>query len=104
MICNQIVNVNKEYNIKRHCDSKHADGAYGELKGRDRELKVKQLKEQLKSQRFMFQKMRTDNEKTVRSSFLIAQRIAQTMKQYSEGDFVKKYLTDIAEEMCPKMV
>ena len=36
--------------------------------------------------------------------FLIAQRIVQTMKPYSEGDFVKKCLTDVAEEMCPKMV
>ena len=44
LICNQTVNVfNKEYNIKRHCDSKHTDGVYGKLKGRDRELKVKQL-------------------------------------------------------------
>ena len=103
MIYNQNVNVNKDNNIKRHYDSKHADGVYGKLKGRDRELKVKQLKEQLKSQRFMFQKMHTDNEKTVRCSFLIAQRIAQTIKPYSEGDFVKKCLTDVAEKMCPKM-
>ena len=56
LICNQTVNV-KEYNIKRHYDSKHVDGVYGKPKGRDRELKVKQLKEQLKSQCFMFQKM-----------------------------------------------
>ena len=48
--------------------------------------------------------MLTDNEITVRCSFLIAQRIAQTMKLYSEGDSVKKCLTDVAEEMCPKMV
>ena len=54
LICNQTLNVSKEYNIKRHYHSKHADGVYGKLKGRDRELKVKQLKEQLKSQRFMF--------------------------------------------------
>ena len=26
------------------------------------------------------------------------------MKLYSEGDFVKKCLTDVTEEMCPKMV
>ena len=52
----------------------------------------------------MFQKMHIDNEKTVRCSFLIAQRMAQTMKPYSEGNFVKKCLTDVAEEMCPKMV
>ena len=64
------------------------DSVYGKLKGRDRELKVKQLKKRLKSQRFMFQKMHTDNEKIVRCSFLIPQRIAQTMKPHSEGDFV----------------
>ena len=46
-------------------DSKHADGVYGKLKRHDRELKVKQLKQQLKNQCFMFQKMHTDNEKTV---------------------------------------
>ena len=49
LICNQTVSVNKEYKIKQHYDSKHADGVYGKLKGRYRELKVKQLKEQLKS-------------------------------------------------------
>ena len=104
LICSQTVNVIIEHNIKQHYDSKHADGVYKKLKGRDRELKVKQLKEQSKSQRFMFQKMHTDNEKTVRCSFLIAQRIAPTMKPYSEDDFVKKYLTDVAEKMCPKMI
>ena len=104
LICNQAVNVNKEYNIKRHNDSKHADSVYGKLKGQNRELKVKQLKEQLKSQRFMFQKLHTDNEKTVRCGILIAQRIAQTMKPYFEIDFEKKCLTDVAEEMCPKML
>ena len=26
------------------------------------------------------------------------------MKPYSEGDFVKKCLTEVAEELCPKMV
>ena len=103
LIYEQTVSVNKEYNIKRHYDSKHANGVYGKLKGRNIELKVEQLKEQLKSQRLIFQKMHTDNEKTVRCSFLIAQRIAETMKPYSEGDFVKKSLTEVAEELCPKV-
>ena len=48
--------------------------------------------------------MHADNEKTVRCSFLIVLRIAQTMKPYSKGDFVKKCLTDVEKEMCPKMV
>ena len=63
MICNQTVNINKEYNIKRHYNSKHADSVHGKLKGCDKELKVRQLKEWLKSQHFMIQKMHTDNEK-----------------------------------------
>ena len=33
LICVQTVSVNKEYNIKRHYDSKHANGVYGKLKG-----------------------------------------------------------------------
>ena len=65
LICKQTVSVNKEYNIKRHYDSKHANGVYRNLKGRNIELKVEQLKEQLKSQHLMFQKMHTNNEKTV---------------------------------------
>ena len=104
MIGNQTVNVTKEYNVKRHYETKHSEGVYGKLYGRNRELKVKQLKEQLKSKRFMFQKMRTDNEQVVRCSFLTAQRIAQNMKPYSDGNFVKQCLTDVAEQMCPKMV
>ena len=48
--------------------------------------------------------MRTDNEKVVRCSFLISRRIAQNMKPYSDGNFVKQCLTDVAEQMCPKMV
>ena len=104
LICEQTVSVNKEYNIKRHYDSKHANSVYRKLKGRNIELKVEQLKEQLKSQRLMFQKMHIDNEKIVRCSFLIAQRIAQTMKPYSERDFVKKCLTEVEEDLCPKMV
>ena len=52
----------------------------------------------------MSQKIHTNNEKTVRCSFLITQRIAQTIKPYSEGDFVKKCLTNVAEKVCFKMV
>jgi len=52
----------------------------------------------------MFQKMRTDNEKVVRCSFLIAEKIAQNVKQYSDGNYVKQCLIDVTEEMCPKMV
>ena len=43
--------------------------------------------------------MHTDNEKAVQCSFLIAQRIAQTMKLYFNSNFMKQCLTDVTEEM-----
>jgi len=52
----------------------------------------------------MFKKMRTDNEKVVRCSFLIAQRIAQNMKPYSDSNIAKQCLIGVAEEMCPEIV
>ena len=52
----------------------------------------------------MFQNMRNDNEKVLRSSFLIAHRIAKKTNTYSDGDFVKECLIDVAQEICPKMV
>ena len=36
--------------------------------------------------------------------FLNCAENSSTMKPYSEGDFVKKCLTKVAEELCPKMV
>ena len=52
----------------------------------------------------MFQNMCSDNEKILRSSFLIAHRIAKKMKAYSDGDFVNECLINVTQEICPKMV
>ena len=52
----------------------------------------------------MFQNMRSDNEKVLRSSFLIEHKIAKKMKAYSNGDFLKKCLIDVAQEIFPKIV
>ena len=48
--------------------------------------------------------MRSNNEKAVQSSFVIAQKITQTTKPYSDRKFVKQCLTDVTQEMCRKMV
>jgi len=52
----------------------------------------------------MFWNVRSNNEKAVQSSFVIAQKITQTTKPYSDRKFVKQYLTDVTQEMCRKMV
>ena len=48
--------------------------------------------------------MHCDNKNAVRSSFLIAQRIAERVKPYSVGNFMKKCLINVAQKMCSKMV
>ena len=68
------------------------------------ELKVKAIKGTIEKSAFYISKMRTDNEKAVRCSFLTAQKIAQNMKPYSDGNFVKQCFTVVAEEMCPKII
>ena len=102
LICNKSVSYAKEYNVKRHYSTNHPD--YHKLEGNERKQKLKTLQRQLSNQRLMFQNMRSDNEKSVRCSFLIAQKIAERMKPYSEGHFVKECLMSAAQEMCPKMV
>jgi len=37
LICNQTVNVTKEYNVKRHFETKNSEGVYGKLDGRNRD-------------------------------------------------------------------
>ncbi|CAK8679888.1 unnamed protein product [Clavelina lepadiformis] len=103
LICKQTVNATKECNVKRHYKTMHSKDVYGKLAGHNRELKVKQLQEELKIQRLMIRKMHSDSEKAVRCSYLIALRIAKSMKPYSDGNFVKQCIMDIAQEMCPKM-
>ncbi|XP_076806240.1 general transcription factor II-I repeat domain-containing protein 2-like [Clavelina lepadiformis] len=103
LICKQTVNATKEGNVKRHYKTMHSKDVYGKLAVHNRELKVKQLQEKLKIQRSMIRKMHSDSEKAVRCSYLIALRIAKSMKPYSDGNLVKQCIMDIAQEMCPKM-
>jgi len=101
---NKIVNGYKEYKVKQHYETKYSGCVHGTIDGDIRELQLKQMQEQLNSQHFMFQKVHSNNEKAVWHSFVIAQKIAQMMKPYPDGKFVKKCLIDVAQEMCPKMV
>ena len=102
LICNKNVSYAKEYNVKQDYATNHP--GYQKLEGNERKQRVKALQRQLSNQCLMFQNMRSDNKKAARSSFLIAQKIAESMKPYSDGHFVKKCLMNAAQEMCPKMV
>ena len=102
LICNKSVSCAKKYNVKQHYATNYP--GYHKLEGNERKQRVKALQRQLSNQRLIFQNMRSDNEKAVKSSFLTAQKIAERMKPYSDGHFVKECLVNAAQEMCPNMV
>ncbi len=54
LICNFTISVCKEYNIKRHYDTKHS--SFSKLEGEDRNRKNESLRRSLVAQRNMFKK------------------------------------------------
>ena len=61
VICNETVAVMKEYNLRRHHESKHRE-KYEQLKGKVRAVKFSKLKNQLTFQRTIFTKSSNENE------------------------------------------
>lgn len=101
LICNQIIAVSKEYNIRRHYTSTHAS-KYDVYSGKLREEKVKTLEQSLKRQQSVYQRVHEASDTAVRASYRIAREIAVSSKPFSEGDFIKKCMMMAAEDICPE--
>uniref|UniRef100_A0A3P9K194 SPIN-DOC-like zinc-finger domain-containing protein n=1 Tax=Oryzias latipes TaxID=8090 RepID=A0A3P9K194_ORYLA len=78
LICQQSVAVLKEYNIRRHYETKHA--VFSRYKGEARKKKSSEL---------------------TRASYEISALIAKSGRSFSTGDFVKECLSTAASIMCP---
>ena len=103
LICNQVIAVSKEYNIRQHYTSTHAS-KYDVYSGKLREEKVKTLEQSLKKQQSVYQRVHEASDTAVRASYRIAREIAVSSKLFSEGDFIKKCMMMAAEDICPKNV
>ena len=71
VICHESVAVLKEYNLRRHYQSKH-QGTYSRFEGNIREEKLEKLKQSTNSQRSIFTKASKQNESITRVSFKVA--------------------------------
>jgi hypothetical protein len=103
LLCNESVSALKEYNIRRHYEThkiKFKDSV--ELKGDQREDKLRQLKSKLQSQQNSFAKHKKINENAVKASFLVSKLIAEKSKPFVEGEFIKECLMTIVETVCPE--
>ena len=100
LVCSQHVSVLKEYNLRRHYVSLHAD-KYNNLQGHRRGKKVNELLAGLKKQQSVFTRSREISDAAVKASYLIANEIAVASKPFTEGEFVKKCMLKAAELVCP---
>ncbi|XP_077307209.1 general transcription factor II-I repeat domain-containing protein 2-like [Lithobates pipiens] len=101
LICQNIVSVFKEYNLRRHYETQHKD-KYDCLVGEVRKGKILKLKNTLTAQQNTFVKQKQLNISSLRASFQVAKLIARTGRPFVEGEFVKECLLSVAKEMCPE--
>ncbi|UYV68887.1 EPM2AIP1 [Cordylochernes scorpioides] len=103
LICNESKAVLKEYNMKRHYETKHSQN-YSKYTGIVRTEKFEALKRGLKSQQSLFTKVKTEQEAATRASFRVALEIAKRGKPFTDGEMIKECIIAVVEEMCPEKV
>lgn len=100
LICNFAVSVCKEYNIKRHYETKHS--AFSKIEGEARDRKIESLRRSLVAQRNVFTKASSQLDNCVEVSVRIAALIAKTGRPFTDGDFAKECILLAAEKLCPE--
>lgn len=98
LICLERIAVPKEYNIRRHCESKHSQ--YKDLQGEARIKKAGELKTQLAKQQGVFAQKKKESECATFASYKVARLIARSARPFTDGDFVKDCLMEICEAVC----
>ena len=100
LICNESISVLKEYNVKRHYETKHAR-EYVTYQGQFRKDKILELKKNLTKQHHIFKNFGGQSESSVKASYKVSEIIAKKSKPFSDGEFIKECLNSVAEIICP---
>ncbi|XP_078495358.1 general transcription factor II-I repeat domain-containing protein 2-like [Ciona intestinalis] len=101
LVCKQAISVLKEYNLKRHYETKHLE-KFKHLVGDDRIAKYKSLETSYKSQTNMFKKLSSESEATVMASYVVSYNIARRSRPFIEGEFVRDCMLQVVELLCPE--
>lgn len=97
LLCGESVAVMKEYNLRRHHETKHADKNKN-VDMEQRLQKVEELKRGLKSRQDLFRKAKSQSEAAVKASFIIAREIAKSARPFTEGDFIKNCMLKVKQK------
>jgi len=99
LICRETVAVFKEYNVKRHYETKHND--YLKFSSEVKQSKLREFTSQLKTQQKMFSSALQQPSNIVKASYSVSFLIAKKMKKFSDGEFVKECLEAVAKDILP---
>jgi hypothetical protein len=88
LVCIESIASIKEYNLKRHYETKHA-AKFDAIQGQFRNGKITQLKK-LEGQQFTFQRQNVESESTVEVSCILSERIASKSKPFCDREFIKE--------------
>ncbi len=99
LICTDKFAVHKEYNVRRHYSTKHAE-EYTKYQGDERNYRVANLKKCLLRQQDLFKKASKENEAAVEASYVVSEMIARARKPFKEGEFIKKCMLLAASKVC----
>ena len=83
LICTEKVAVHKEYNLKRHYTTRHAE-EYAKYQGDERANRVANLKTCLLRQQDFFKKATKENNAAVEASYVVSEMIAKAGKPFKE--------------------
>lgn len=99
LICKESISVLKEYNIRKHYETKHLKTFY-KLTGKLRLKKLQLLQKNFSSQPFLFQKPNHINEDAPKASFRISHILAKKGKAFADGSLRKECVILAVEEIC----
>ena len=103
LVCYEVVSVVKEYNLRRHFETKHG-AKYAQFSLQEKQRIAAELIGILQSQQNMFTKATSKNDAAVKASFIVAEEIARASKSFSEGAFLKQCMLKVCEQVCPDQI
>ena len=96
------VAVFKEYNLKRHFQTKH--GNFGSnLSESKQQQKANDMVKNLKQQQTVFVKQTVIQEAATKASFVLAYKPVKHNKPFSDAEFVKECMLDAVAITCPEV-
>lgn len=101
LICQETIAVFKEYNLKRHHQTKHVD-LLKSLSAEERKKKATEYVQRLKKQQAVYFKQSASQDAATEASFVVSYNLAKRNKPFSDGEFLKACMVDCASLVCPE--